>query len=111
MSKPRKGGKPASRSGPSLQRHERTRKITQFTLSDDARAVLEKASADLDESKSALVEALILSHLAGDQILPPALLRSAEELRALRTRDGRKESLLDVLTEALDVGIDALLNS
>lgn len=52
-----------SRSGPSLQRHERTRKILQLTLDDDARAVLRKASADLRESQSALVEALILRHL------------------------------------------------
>ena len=83
----------------------------QLTLSDDARAVLKKASDDLGESQSALVESLILSHLAGDQILPPALLESAQELRRLRARDGRTETLLDVLTEALDVGVQALLDS
>lgn len=103
--------KPPSRSGPSLQRHERTRKIVQLTLSDDARAVLKKASVDLEESQSALVEALILSHLASDQILPPALLASVRELHRLRARDGRQESLLDVLVEALDVGVGALLES
>ena len=55
--------KAKSRSGPSLQRHERTRKIVQLTLSDDARAVLKKASASLGESQSALVEMLVLYHL------------------------------------------------
>ena len=100
-----------SRSGPSLQRHERPRKIISLTLSDEARAVLKKASADLEESQSALVEALILSHLASDKILPPALLASVRELHALRARDGRQETLLDVLVEALDVGVGALLES
>ena len=52
-----------SRSGPSLQRHERTSKIAQFTLSDDARAVLKKASDDMGTTQSALVEMLILYHL------------------------------------------------
>ena len=55
--------KARSRSGPSIGREQRKRKITQFTLSDDARAVLKKASADLGESKSALVEMLVLYHL------------------------------------------------
>ena len=52
-----------SRSGPSIGREQRKRKILQLTISDDARAVLRKASADLGESQSALVEALILYHL------------------------------------------------
>ena len=55
--------KARSRSGPSIGREQRKRKITQFTLSDDARAVLKKASADLGESQSALVEMLVLYHL------------------------------------------------
>lgn len=100
-----------SRSGPSIGREQRKRKIVQLTLSDEARAVLKKASADLEESQSALVEALILSRLATDQILPPALLRSATELHRLRARDGRQETLLDVLVEALGVGVGELLDS
>lgn len=99
-----------SRSGPSISREQRKRKILQVTLSDEARAVLKKASVDLEESQSALVEALILSHLAHDQILPPALLRSTERLHRLRARDGRQETLLDVLVEALDVGVGELLD-
>ena len=55
--------KAKSRSGPSIGREQRKRKIVQLTLDDDARAVLRKASADLRESQSALVEALILRHL------------------------------------------------
>ena len=52
-----------SRSGPSIGREQRKRKIVQLTLSDDARAVLRKASADMGTTQSALVEMLVLYHL------------------------------------------------
>jgi len=100
--------RPSGPSGQSTPRALRTRRPLEITLSEEARAVLDGAAERTEETRSALVESLILSHLAGERLLPPALLQSAEELRTIRSRDGRREGLLDVLSEALAVGVGEL---
>lgn len=48
-------------SGPSTPRHKRTRREIALTLSDEARARLEHLAEERGESRSAVVEELILA--------------------------------------------------
>jgi hypothetical protein len=90
-------------SGPSLPRAARARKKVEVTLSDEARAVLLAESARTEEPRSLLVEALVVSHLARERYLPPALLALAQHLATRRGVD-----LWTVLSEALLVGLRGL---
>jgi hypothetical protein len=90
-------------SGPSTPHHARARKKVEVTLSDEARAVLLAESARTEEPRSLLVEALVVSHLAQERYLPPALLGRAQ---ALATRRGG--NLWTVLSEAALRGLQGL---
>lgn len=107
MSKPRTG--PGSRtganarSGPSIPVTQRRRRPLEITLSPEARALLDAEAVRVEESRSALVEALVLRHLPSEAYYPPALLERAQ---ALATRRGH--AVDQVLAEALDAGLRAL---
>lgn len=105
MTKGTRTGKNA-RSGPSgasTPRAARTRRPVEVTLSDEARAVLLAESARTEEPRSLLVEALVLSHLAQERYLPPAVLGMAQALAQRRRVD-----LWTVISEALLCGLRGL---
>ena len=111
MSKPPRSG-PGSRtganarsgpSGPTVPRAQRTRKPVEVTLSPEARSLLDAEAKRTEETRSALVEALILSHIASESYLPPVLLERAQ---TLATRTGQTLGL--VLAEAMRQGLDRL---
>lgn len=93
----------AARSGPSTPRAERTRRPVEVTLSPEARELLDREATRTEESRSALVEALVLSGLAQERYLPPALLEQAQRLA---TRTGASLDL--VLAQALAAGLERL---
>lgn len=93
-------------SGPSTPRGQRTRRPVEITLGADARQLLDAEVRRTEESRSALVEALVLRHLAGEVYWPPALVERAQ---GLATRRGH--ALERVLAEALDAGLRALEGS
>ena len=90
-------------SGPTTPRAQRTRRPVEVTLGAEARALLDAESRRTEETRSALVEALILSHIASEAYLPPVLLERAQ---ALATRTGQTLGL--VLAEAMRQGLDRL---
>jgi hypothetical protein len=70
-------------SGPTIPADQRKRKPTNLTLSDVARAALDAEVARTEETRSALVEALILTGTP-DGYLSPALLEQVQALAAER---------------------------
>lgn len=107
MSKPRTG--PGSRtganarSGPSIPVTQRRRRPLEITLSPEARQLLDAEARRTGQSRSALVEALVLRHLPGEAYWPPALVERAQ---GLATRRGHPVE--QVLAEALNAGLRAL---
>lgn len=96
----------AARSGPDIPRTQRRRRPVEITLGDAARETLDAAASRTEESRSALVEALVLSHAARERHLSPAIL---ERLVALATRRG--DDFWLVLDEVIDIGLDMLESS
>ncbi len=93
-------------SGPSTPRNARGRPKIELSLSPSARQLLDAEAARTEESRSALVEALVLRHLAGEGYWPPVLVERAQALASVRGH-----ALERVLAEALDVGLRALEGS
>lgn len=96
----------AARSGPSTPRALRARRPVEVTLSTEARELLDAEAARVEETRSALVEALVLRHLPGEAYWPPALVERAQALAARRGH-----GVEQVLAEALDAGLRALEES
>lgn len=93
-------------SGPSIPRSQRRQTKIELSLSPSERATLETAAARQDETKSALVAALIASHLQGEEHFSPVHLETAR-----RIADRTGQALWLVLDSALSSGLDLLLES
>jgi len=93
----------AARSGPSIPDAQRGRPAVRVTLSREALEALDAAQRRTEESRSAILDTLVLSHAAREQYLSPAIL---ERLQALATRRG--DPLWLVLDEVVDAGLDLL---
>lgn len=95
-----------ARSGPNVPVAQRHRRPLEITLSPEARELLDAEHQRTEESRSALVEALVLSHLQAERYLPPALVEQAQRLAA---RTGASLDL--VLALALAAGLERLAAS
>lgn len=91
-----------ARSGPNVPVAQRHRRPLEITLSPEARELLDREAARTEESRSALVEALVLSHLAGERYLPPALVEGVQARATARGIDYHT-----ALAEAVAVGLHA----
>lgn len=92
----------AARSGPNIPTSQRKRRPLEITLGAEARALLDAEATRTEETRSALVEALVLSHLQAERYLPPALVEGVQARATARGIDYHA-----ALAEAVAVGLHA----